>query len=71
MSLVFTDWDWRPAVLTPSGKAFAVLGPGKGWTAVDESDVSNSAAVMSEVDWRATFEGTFGPLDLSAIPGQA
>ncbi len=68
--VTFCNWEWRPAVLLPGIRAFAVLESGAPWTEVDGSDVSHTAGVMSEDDWRATFEKHFGPLDLSTIPSQ-
>ncbi len=67
----FCNWDWRPAVLADDwSAASAVLAPGESWSAVDAGDVATSAGVMSEADWRATFERKFGPLDLSKLPAQ-
>jgi hypothetical protein len=63
----FANWDWRPAVIFPSA-AFAVLAPGEDWSRADFADVVNSAGLMDESTWRATFEGGFGRLDLSTIP---
>lgn len=67
--MIFTDWDWRPAVLTNDRRyAFAVLRPNGPWTKVDRDDVRETAGVMSETAWRARFEPKFGPLDLTKIP---
>ena len=69
--LTFCDWDGRPAVLTPwpSRAAFAVLVPNGFWEKVDEADVAGTAGVLPESAWRSKFEGEFGPLDLSTLPG--
>jgi hypothetical protein len=64
--LVFCNWDWRPAVLLTDGSAVAAIGEGEGrlssdftlgatWYRVDQCDVSHTAGVMSEEDWRETF----------------
>lgn len=66
--VTFCNWEWRPAVLLPGVRAFAVLKPGASWVEVDGWDVSETAGVMSEASWRATFVKDFGPLDLAAIP---
>ncbi|MGO4574118.1 hypothetical protein [Microvirga sp. 2TAF3] len=68
--LTLVNWDWRPAVLTPGWphEAFAVLTPEGPWVKVDELDVAETAGVLTEDAWRATFEGKFGKLDLSTLP---
>ncbi|MGE0628033.1 MAG: hypothetical protein AB7O43_09445 [Hyphomicrobiaceae bacterium] len=58
-------------MLVSNASAFAVLTPRGPWVAVDAADVSHTAGVMSEADWRAKFEPDFGPLDLAKLPAQA
>jgi hypothetical protein len=65
-SMKFVDWDHRPAVLV-GDKAFAVLRPGAPWVSVDEWDVGQTGAELSEDAWRKFFR-SFDPLDLSKIP---
>lgn len=44
--------------------AWAITRPRGDWERVDTDDVSHTAALMHEADWRARFEPHFGPLEV-------
>lgn len=51
----FVNWEYRPALLTDEGEAYAVLAEGEEWIRVDWSEVCDSGYLISEEQFNRMF----------------
>ncbi|MCW5695329.1 MAG: hypothetical protein KIS96_01210 [Bauldia sp.] len=58
--MILVDWEYRPAVMV-GVRAFAILGPGEGWTEVEPAEVADSGNVVSPEEFASRF-GALPPL---------
>ena len=67
-SMLFVNWDGRPAVSISPSLAYAIVKPNGDWEAVDAADVFSTGNIIpTEEMLKRRFERIYGPFDVDTL----